>query len=327
MSTKKSSMNILVTEPIHESGVRLLTEKGYDVRIASDITQDTLTREIGDASGLLVRLAAIPASVIEAGKSLKVIARHGVGYEKIDVAAASRKKIPVCIALNANAQSVAEHVLALMLALAKQIVPYDQATRRNDWKIRYSYGAVDLEGKVLGIVGMGRIGTLVCRKARAAFNMEVLAYSPRQPRDWIESEGATKASDIRELLTIADFVSLHLPLTPETQGLIGESELQLMKPSAFLINCARGPVVDEAALCNALKGGMIAGAGLDVFDQEPPREDHPLFALPNVVLSPHSAALTAECVVRMATDAAQAIVDVLEGRTPEGVVNPEVLSV
>jgi len=318
-------MNILITEPIHESGIRLLMERGYDVWIASDATPETLSREIGDASGLLVRLAAIPASVIEAGKSLKVIARHGVGYEQIDVAAASRKRIPVCIALNANARSVAEHVLALMLALAKQIVPYDQATRRSGWGIRYSYGASDLEGKVLGIVGMGRIGTLVCRKARAAFNMEVLACSPRQSREQIEREGARKVSGIRELLTIADYVSLHLPLTAETRGLIGEPELKRMKPSAFLINCARGPIVDEAALYDALKNGLIAGAGLDVFDQEPPRGDHPFFTLPNVVLSPHSAALTAECVVRMATDAAQAIVDVLEGRTPEGVINPEVL--
>lgn len=320
----KNKLKILITQPIHQSGEKLLIDKGYDVRVASDITESTLAQEIRDVSGLLVRTAEIPASVIEAGRGLRVIARHGVGYDNIDVAAATRRKIPVCITTGANAVSVAEHVLALMLALTKKIVPYDRATRKNNWDIRNNFSAVDLERKILGVIGMGRTGTLVCRKAKAAFNMEVLVYSPRASREIIEKAGGKKVSGIPELLKVSDIVTLHVPLTGETSGLIGKAELHMMKPSAFLINCARGPLVDEEELFRALKDGIIAGAGLDVFDPEPPKADNPLFGLTNVVLSPHSAALTAECVMRMASQAAQAIIDVLDGRRPEGVINPEV---
>ena len=317
----ESRQKILVSQPIHEAGIKVLAEK-FEARVASDPSEATLAKEIKDCAGLLVRTAPIPASVIEAAAGLKVIARHGVGYDNIDVAAATRRKIPVCITPRANALSVAEHVLAFMLAWAKRIVPYDAATRKNDWEIRNSYGAFDLDGKTIGVLGMGRIGMLVCQKAKAAFNMEVLAYDPLVPKEAMEKAGARVAT-IPEILAAADFVTLHVPSMPATKGMIGEAQLKSMKPTAFLINCARGPIVDEAALVKALKDGVIAGAGLDVFDPEPPMADNPLFALPNVLLSPHSAGLTVECVIRMATHAAQAIVDVLEGRRPEGIINPE----
>lgn len=321
---EKGWLKILITEPMHETGLKLLTEKGYEVRIAPNASEATLAREVKDASGLLVRTASVPAGVIMAGRMLKVIARHGVGYDNIDIAAATSRGIPVCITHRANAESVAEHTFALMLALAKRIVPYDCATRNEGWEIRNTYSAVDLNGKVLGVVGMGRIGTLVCKKAVAAFNMKVLVFSPRTPREMIESVGGRQALDISDILRNADFISLHMPLKQETKGLIGDSEFRMMKPSAFLINCARGLVVDEVAMIKALRNGTIAGAGLDVFDHEPPRADNPLFKLPNVVLSPHSAGLTIDGVIRMATQAAQAIIDVLEGRRPEGIVNPEI---
>jgi len=317
-----SKGKILMSQPIHEAGIKFITDQGYEARVAPDFSEATLIKEVQDAQGLLVRTAEIPASVINAGKQLKVIARHGVGYDNIDVKAATARKIPVCITPRANALSVAEHVLAFMLAWAKRIVPYDAATRKNDWDVRNSYGAFDLDGKTIGILGMGRIGMLVCQKAKAAFNMEVLAYDPLVPREVMEKAGARVAT-IPEILTAADFVTLHVPSNPETKGMIGEAQFKMMKRSAFLINCARGPIVDEAALVKALKDGTIAGAGLDVFDPEPPTADNPLFGLPNVLLSPHSAGLTVECVIRMATHAAQAIVDVLEGRRPEGIINPE----
>ena len=317
-----SKGKILMSQPIHEAGIKFITDQGYEARVAPDFSEATLIKEVQDAQGFLVRTAEIPASVINAGKQLKVIARHGVGYDNIDVKAATARKIPVCITPRANALSVAEHVLAFMLAWAKRIVPYDAATRKNDWDIRNSYGAFDLDGKTIGILGMGRIGVLVCQKAKAAFNMEVLAYDPLVPREAMEKAGARVAT-IPEILTAADFVTLHVPSNPETKGMIGEAQFKMMKRSAFLINCARGPIVDEAALVKALKDGTIAGAGLDVFDPEPPTADNPLFGLPNVLLSPHSAGLTVECVIRMATHAAQAIVDVLEGRRPEGIINPE----
>lgn len=314
---------ILMSQPIHEQGMRYITERGYEARVAPDFSQATLIREVADAAGFLVRTAEIPAAVINAGKALKVIARHGVGYDSIDVKAATARKIPVCITPRANAQSVAEHVLALMLALAKQIIPFDAATRKNEWEVRNSYSAFDLEGRTLGIIGMGRIGMLVCQKAKAAFNMEILAYDSLVPRAAMEQAGA-RVAGVPEILAASDFVTLHVPSLPETKGLINAAALQSMKRTAYLINCARGPIVDEAALVAALKAGTIAGAGIDVFDPEPPAADNPLFGLPNVVLSPHSAGLTVECVIRMATHAAQAIIDVLEGRKPEGVVNPEV---
>jgi D-3-phosphoglycerate dehydrogenase len=314
-----------MSQPIHEAGMRYITERGYEARVAPDFSEATLLKEVRDAAGFLVRTAEIPAAVINAGTVLKVIARHGVGYDSIDVKAATARKIPVCITPRANALSVAEHVLALMLAMAKRIIPFDAATRKNDWNIRNSYSAFDLEGKSLGIIGMGRIGMLVCQKAKAAFNMEILGYDPLVPKAAMEQAGA-KVLSIPEILQASDFVTLHVPSMPETKGLIGEAQLTMMKRSAYLINCARGPIVDEAALFAALKAGTIAGAGLDVFDPEPPMADNPLFGLPNVVLSPHSAGLTVECVIRMATHAAQAIIDVLEGRKPEGVINPEVFA-
>jgi len=314
---------ILMSQPIHEEGIKYITSRGYEARVAPDFTEATLVKEVADAAGFLVRTAEIPASVINAGTVLKVIARHGVGYDSIDVKAATARKIPVCITPRANALSVAEHVLALMLALAKRIIPFDAATRKNEWEIRNSYSAFDLDGKTLGIIGMGRIGVLVCQKAQAAFNMTILAYDSLVPKEAMEKAGA-KVVAIPEILHASDFVTLHVPSTPETKGLIGAAQLKAMKRSAYLINCARGPIVDETALVKALKDGTIAGAGLDVFDPEPPKADNPLFGLPNVILSPHSAGLTVECVIRMATHAAQAIIDVLEGRRPEGVVNPEV---
>lgn len=318
------SRTVLVSQPIHPAGMRVFADHGVQARVASDISEATLRREVPDVEGILVRTAELPASVIEAGARLKVIARHGVGYDNIDLAAATRKGVVVAITPRANALSVAEHVLALMFALAKRIVEYDPATRANRWEVRNSYAAVDLAGKTLGILGMGRIGSLVCRKAKYGLDMEVLAYDPLIPAPTMEQAGARVVSSVREVLASADVVTVHVPSTPQTQGLIGEPELKLMKSTAFLINTARGPLVDEAALVAALREKRIAGAGLDVFDPEPPAADNPLFGLANVILTPHSAALTAECVMRMATHAAQAIVEVLEGRRPEGVVNPDV---
>lgn len=321
MSTAKK---VLISQPIHQAGMQVFSERGIQARVSPDISEATLRREIQGCDGLLVRTAEIPGSVIEAAPRLKVIARHGVGYDNIDLATATRRGVVVAITPRANALSVAEHVLALMLGLAKRLVEYDSATRKHEWEIRNSYGAVDLSGKTLGILGMGRIGSLVCRKATRGLDMQALAYDPLIPREAMEQAGAKVASSVPEVLEAADVVTVHVPSTPETKGLIGEKELRMMKPSALLINTARGPLVDVAALVKALREKWIAGAGIDVFEPEPPAPDNPLFGLPNAILTPHSAALTAECVMRMATHAAQAIVEVLEGRRPEGVVNPQV---
>lgn len=316
---------VLIVQPIHESGVALLQEH-FDVAVASDPSVETVIREIQGVEGVVVRTAPFTREIMEAAPELKVIARHGVGVDNIDVKAATERGIVVCYTPEANAVSVAEHTLIAMGALAKRVLQHDRATREGRWEVRNEYRAFDLSGKTLGLVGIGRIGSQVARKARAAFDMEVIAYDPYARPEAAEALGIALEDDLDRLLSRADVLSLHTPLTPETRGLIDQRRLSLMKPSALLINFARGGIVDEQALYEALKQGTIAGAALDVFEQEPPPADHPLYALDNVLLSPHSAALTAECVVRMATGAAEGVRDVLLGRTPRWVVNPEVLT-
>jgi D-3-phosphoglycerate dehydrogenase len=253
-----------------------------------------------------------------------VIARHGVGVDNIDLAAATRRRVPVAYTPDANRVSVAEHVLAVMAALAKRLVEYDAATRRGAWDVRNSYGAIDLAGKTLGVVGVGRIGATVARKAAAAFDMRVVGYDPHLPPGAVTDCCAEEARSLEDLLAASDAVTLHVPLTPRTRGLIGARELALMRASAILVNTSRGGVVDEAALGDALAAGRPRGAALDVFEREPVDPRHPLFALPNVLVTPHTAALTAECAARMAAGAARAIAAVLDGGRPDDVVNPEV---
>lgn len=320
MSQRKK---VLITQPIHESGIALL-KPYFEVRVAPDASPDTLLREARDVHGILARTAPITRELIYEARTLEVIARHGVGVDNIDIAAATERKIPVAYTPNANALSVAEHVLAMMASLAKLLPEYDQAIRTGNFEIRNSYRAIDLAGKTLGIVGMGRIGAILARKAALGFEMKVLGFDPFLDPARIEALGAKPMQSLDEILRESDFLSLHVPLTPETRGLIGERELGLMRPSAYLINAARGGVVDETALYNCLKARGIAGAALDVFAQEPVPVDNPLLTLKNVIVTPHSAALTAECVIRMATGAAQAIIDALSGKRPEFVVNPQV---
>lgn len=314
---------VLVSQPVHEAGMALLASR-CDVVVAPDVAAATLRAAIGEAEGLLARTAPIPADVIDAAPRLRVIARHGVGVDNIDVAAATRRGIPVAYTPDANRVSVAEQVLALLLALAKRLHEYDAATRRGAWEVRNGYGALDLAGKRLGVVGMGRVGATVAQKAGAGLDMRVLGYDPNLPREIIAAAGAEPVARLEDLLAAADAVTLHVPLTPATRGLLDARALACMRPTAFLINTSRGGVVDEAALHAALSTGRLRGAALDVFEAEPPPADHPLLALPNVIVTPHSAALTAECAVRMATGAARAIIDVLDGRRPADIVNPDV---
>ncbi len=314
---------VLIVQPIHESGVQVFDDR-FDVRVASDPSVATVIREIKGVEGVVVRTAPFTREIMEAADSLKVIARHGVGVDNIDVQAATELGIVVLNTPQANAVSVAEHTIVAMGALAKRCVPMDQATRASQWERRNEYKAVDLNGKVLGLVGIGRIGSLVARKAKGAFDMNVIAYDPFIRPEVAEAAGITLVS-LDEVFRNADVVSLHTPLTPETRNLVGAERLASMKPSAFLVNFSRGEVVDETALYQALTTGVIAGAALDVFQQEPPQPDHPLFQLENVVLAPHMAALTQECVVRMATGAAEGVVEVLTGQRPRFPVNPAVL--
>ncbi|MFZ5814418.1 MAG: hydroxyacid dehydrogenase [Bacillota bacterium] len=316
---------VLIVQPIHESGVKIL-QQHFEVKVASDPSVATVIREIQGCEGVVVRTAPFTREIIEAADSLRIIARHGVGVDNIDVQAATEKGIYVVNTPDANAVSVAEHAIVAMGALAKRMLRQDRATRANQWEVRNEYKAVDLEGKTLGLVGIGRIGSLVARKAQGAFEMRVIAYDPYISPEAAARLGVTLVDEMEQVFRQADVLSLHTPLTPETRGMVNAARLSLMKPTAFLINFSRGEVVDEQALCTALTTGQIAGAALDVFEQEPPPADNPLFGLENVLLSPHSAALTTECVVRMASGAAQGVVDLLTGGQPRWVVNKEVLT-
>ena len=319
----RAPRKVLVVQPVHPAGLELLRQVA-EIVVPEDPSPRVLLRYVGDVVGILVRTSPIPAEVIEAAPHLRVIARHGVGVDNIDVAAATRRGVAVAYTPTANVTSVAEHTLVLMGALAKQLLPYDRATRTGGWAIRDRHRAVELSGKTLGLVGLGRIGREVARRARAAYDMTVVAYDPYVEPSVFEDLRVRRAASLDQVLQEGDVVSLHIPLTEATRHLIGAEQLAKMKPTAFLINTSRGPVVDEAALTEALRSGRIAGAALDVFHEEPPPAHHPLWELPNVVVTPHSAALTAEGAIRMATGAAQAIVDVLQGRRPEHLVNPQV---
>jgi D-3-phosphoglycerate dehydrogenase len=316
---------ILIVQPIHESGVRVFDDR-FEVRTASDPSAATVIKEIIGVEGVVVRTAPFTREIMDAADSLKIIGRHGVGVDNIDVKAATEKGIMVVNTPNANATSVAEHTLTAIGALAKRAVVYDRATREGRWDIRNSYRAVDLEGKTLGLIGIGRIGSMVAQRAAAAYNMKVIAFDPYIKPEMASKMGVSLLARMDDIFRQADVISLHTPLTKETRGFVNGAKLRLMKPTAFLVNFSRGEVVDEQALYEALKSNLIAGAAIDVYDPEPPLKDNPLFTLENILLSPHSAALTQECVIRMATGAAEGVVDLLTGKRPEFIVNPEVFN-
>jgi phosphoglycerate dehydrogenase-like enzyme len=251
---------------------------------------------------------------------LRIIARNGVGYDQIDVAAATRRGIAVTITPHGNHQAVAEHAMALLLAVTRNVVQGAIDTRRGGWSRRRAF--IPLRGRTLGIVGLGRIGRSLAQRA-AAFGVKIVACELQPDRDFVTRLGV-ELVDFETLLTQADFVSLHAPLTAETRHLINRRTLALMKRGSVLINTARGGLVHEGDLAEALRAGHLAGAGIDVLSVEPPPPDHPLLALDNVVVSPHVAAFDEQARQDMALAAAQNIVEVLAGRWPrESMINPQ----
>ncbi len=314
---------VLIPQDIVAEGKKYLTDRGYTIKMGSGITVDAIKADVADCDAILARTAPFPKEVIEAGKKLKVIGRHGVGTDNIDVKYATEKGVWVTFAPESNSSSVAEYAVGMIVALARNFLKGDKATRAGEWEQRNKMKCCDLAGKTLGIVGAGRVGSLVAKKARYGLDMEILAYDPYVK----EIKGVPEAklvTDLEYVFKNADFVSLHMPATPETKGMINGKFFAMMKQGAYLVNAARGEVVNEKDLYDALKSGKLAGAGLDVYDPEPPKNDNPLFGLDNVILSPHNAALTAECMARMALHAAMGIDDVLSGRRPKWPVNDPV---
>ncbi|HRY26233.1 MAG: hydroxyacid dehydrogenase [Geminicoccaceae bacterium] len=312
--------DVLVIGTIRPEGLAVL-EGRADIRLTKLAETDRagLLEAAGRASAILVRTSRVDRAVIEAAPGLKVVSRHGVGYDNVDLEALNERRIPLAIAANANKVSVAEHALFMMLALAKQGVAHDTAVRGGEWAIRNRFAAVDLAGRTLLLLGFGRIGGEVAVRARA-FGMTVEVFDPYVDDRSLAECGCRRATELESALREADVVSLHLPLSAATRHIIDAAKLALMRPTALLINTARGGLIDEPALARALTEGRLGGAGIDVFEDEPPDPANPLLAAPRALLSPHSAGVTGESMVRMATEAATNILDVLGGRLDPAVI-------
>ena len=310
---------VLLVEQIDGRAVEWLRAKA-EVCYPQAFDEDGLIEAAREADAVVFRaIGQGTRRMMEGCPRLKVMARHGVGVDNIDVAAATELGVQVVYTPLANLESVAEHAIGMMLGLAKNIVRCDRAMRRRDWDARAGMHGIEVRGKTLGIVGAGRIGTRLAEIASRGLGMRV-RYCDVIPNAKLDDEVQAVRCDLETLLRESDFVSLHVPLLASTRYLIGERELRLMKPGAFLLNLSRGPVVDERALVEALRAGTIAGAGLDVFEQEPLPADSPLLEMENVILTPHNASHTAEALLAMA-NVVRDIVAVLEGRAPDFPVN------
>ncbi|MBO6520206.1 MAG: hydroxyacid dehydrogenase [Rhodospirillales bacterium] len=308
---------VLVTEDMHPRGYEVL-EAAPDIEVIriKDIEPATLKDAVRDVDGILVRSAKLTADILEAAENLKVVARHGVGCDSIDVAHLSARGIPVAIAAGANSRSVAEHTLGLMLAAARELPLLDNVVKSGRWADRNNYRAKDLMGAKVLIVGFGRIGRLVAPLCKA-FGMETVVADIVLDETLASEMGCRGVEDFRPELADADFVTLHVPLDETTRHLVGEAELAAMKSGSILINCARGGIVDDNALLAALVRGHIRGAGLDVMADEPPAADHPLIGRTDVVMTPHNGAGAMSAAIAMAEMSAVNIIDAFAGNLRE----------
>jgi len=310
---------ILLYEDMHEAGKAILREKA-EILFANSLEESSLIKEVREVDGIIVRAnGKVSRKMMEVAPKLKVIGRHGVGMENIDLEAATEKGIWVVNTPDANDISVAEHFFGLALILSKMLKKADVALREGRFEVRYQYIGKELHGKTLGIIGFGRIGRAVGRIGHNGFNMKVLYYDAIRYEE-VEKEIKAKKVSLEEVLSQSDYISINLPLLPATKGLLRENEFELMKPSAYIINLARGPIWDEKALYAVLKEGKIAGAGSDVYEVEPATKDHPLFQLENFIGTPHMASHTDEALRRMSL-VAEDVVRVLNGKTPLHPVN------
>ena len=326
-------MKILVVEHIHKAGENLLAQKAQLV-FPQPQNVDGILTAIADCDALVVRNTKITRQIMQAAPKLVAIGRHGVGYDTIDIAAATDLRIAVVYTPAANTESVAEIAIGFIIALGRKIMQAHTAMQSEEllsdtvtlsvMAQRSGLVNFDLWGKTLGVIGVGRIGSSVCKKVIAAFNMQVLGYDPYMDAQTLAGYGVQKAERLKEMLPLCDFVTVHCPGGAETRHMINARTLALMKPEAYLINTARGTVVDEVALIEALQKKQIAGAAMDVYDPEPPRPGNPLLRMDNVIVTPHFCAMTAESLYNMGTVVAQGVLDVLAGKRSQYLVNPEI---
>ncbi|MBQ1390718.1 MAG: hydroxyacid dehydrogenase [Firmicutes bacterium] len=314
---------VLYIQAIHAAGMDMLREK-YDVVCPENEDKAFLLEAVKDASAIVTRLTVVDKDIIAAGEKLEAIAKNGVGVDNIDVEAASARKIAVLTTGPANSLSVAEHTIFAMGAMLKKISYFDRAMHEGNWKCRDGGGFYDAEGRTIGIAGLGRIGRHVAEIA-SVLKMRVVVYDPFLTEEQVRAAGYEYAATFEELLAAADVLTLHMPGTKENEKIINRETLALMKPGALLINFARGVLVDEDALYEALTTGKLAGAALDAFTPEPPNFAHPLYQLDNVLLSPHTGGISEDARRRMSINVAKGIDAVLEGREPEFCVNKEFL--
>lgn len=328
MTTNKKK--ILVTESMSQQGRALLHARDdielieFPNMISAEDFEATLRKQ-APVHGVALGATRFGEAELEASGDMKVVTRIGVGYDAVDIAALSRRKVPLLVAGTANSPSVAEQAVFMMLMLAKRAVEMHSLVRDNKWAARLGMLPYDLFGKTVLIVGFGRIGTRTAKRC-LAMEMNVLVFDPYKPAADIKLAGYEPVADLDAALPRADFVSIHCPKTAETIGMFNAARLKRIKPTAYLINTARGGIVDEAALYDALVSGKLAGAGLDVFAQEPPPAGQSLLTFPNVILAPHVAGVTVEAVDRMSEQTARNILSVLDGEPlRQNVINQDVL--
>lgn len=312
---------VLVLNPIHPDGLaRLAAAPGIELVPPDAITPDNLPGHLAGAEAIIVRGTPIDRPLLAQAQRLRFVCRHGVGYDSVDVPALQERGIVLAITPEANALSVAEHTLMLMLALSRQIVRFNASVRTGAWVVPGQSPTRDLAGQKVLLLGFGRIGTRVA-KLCAGFGMQVLVHDPAIPANTIRGLGYLPAPDRDAALAEADIVSLHCPSNASTRRMVNAHFLAAMRPGALLINAARGTLVDEAALEAALRSGHLAGAGIDVLEEEPMRQVPAFLAMDNVLITPHVAASTAQGLHRMALASAQNVLDFLAGTlSPEAIV-------
>jgi D-3-phosphoglycerate dehydrogenase len=314
----------LLVQPIHPAGIEILTEAGMEVRQASATDMATVAAEIATADAAITRNAGLNRHAMAAAPALKVLGNHGIGVDPVDVSYATEIGLPVIYTPYANVQSVAEQAIAMMLAISKRVREADSAVREDRFDYRYSRDFHELNGKTLAVIGFGRIGRRTAELAHSAFAMRIIVYSPHVDSATIEAAGMEKWDDLDAVLREADVVSLHQRLTPDTRGWLDRGRISAMKKGAILINTARGALVDAEALIAAVDSHHLRGAAMDVFEQEPLPAGHAYCRSSGILLSPHIGGATEEAMSRTAVETAQQVVDVLAGRRPEYLVNPEV---
>ncbi|MCH7487899.1 MAG: hydroxyacid dehydrogenase [Proteobacteria bacterium] len=314
----------LLIQPIHQSGIDVLEKAGLEVRQASAVTMDVVAKEIEPAVAAITRNAGLNRTAMEAAKNLHVLGNHGIGVDPVDVDHATEIGLPIIFTPYGNVESVAEHAVSQMLAITKRVREADRAVREGNYDYRYTGDFCELNGRTLAIIGFGRTGIRTAEIAKAGFSMKVKVYDPYIDASAMAERGMEKVDDLDALLAEADVVSLHLQLTPETRNLMTRERIFSMRKGSLLVNTARGALVDADALVEALESGHLRGAAMDVFDQEPLPLDHPYIKTDGLVMSPHIAGATEECLERTAFQTATQVVDVLEGRRPDNMVNPDV---